>query len=227
MSTNYSQDPTATFLWILDSYNESERSWLFTFPSELRKSYQVVLSFPSNIKLPCTGFIYGELYIISNYVESMFKINNECNLEMLNMAPPFPTDVEKSHECGTDSANNFIWAANYGVIVRFDGNLWTEVSSRGSQLHSTGLEIYQAFPLVIGGASSESVVQSTVEYFVYGDRNKWRPKASLPKGIKSISSINIENSVFTAGGLTYENGVSVRVGEIFSFNGDDWALAGK
>ena len=155
---------------------------MFTLPSELRESYQVIPAFPSNIELPCTGFIYGELYIISNYVESMYRINNDCDMEIVNIAPPFRMDVEKSHECGTDSANDFIWASNFGVIVRFDGNFWTEISARGSKLHSTGLEIYEGFPLVIGGASYESGVQTTVEYFTYGDKNKWRPKASLPKG---------------------------------------------
>ena len=75
-----------------------------------------------------------------------------------------------------------IFLKNYYVDYLIDGNLWTEISARGSKLHSTGLEIYEGFPLVIGGASYESGVQATVEYFTYGDKNKWRPKASLPKG---------------------------------------------
>ncbi|CAG5087266.1 Oidioi.mRNA.OKI2018_I69.PAR.g11502.t1.cds [Oikopleura dioica] len=157
----------------------------------------------------------------------MYKINMHCALEIIHISPPFSSKVEKSHECATDIGNGYVWAANYGTLVKFDGTSWTEVSTRGAELHSTGIQIWKGFPLVIGGGLPEGGVVDTVEYFTYGDKNRWRTKSSLPKGVKSLSSINIESAVITVGGLTYVDGTSQRVGEIFSFKGDAWTIAGN
>ena len=185
-------DISTTSIWILDSYYSSDRSWLFTLPGTLRESIRVISALPSNIELPCTGLVSGELYIISNFVESMYKINMHCALEIINISPPFTSKVEKSHECATDIGNGYVWAANYGTLVKFDGTSWTEVSTRGAELHSTGIQIWEGFPLVIGGGLPEGGVVDTVEYFTYGDKNRWRTKSSLPKGFLSlIDSIKI------------------------------------